>query len=96
MQIGIDVGATKIESVVLEDDGNEKYRSRTSCPKDYLSIIRIIKDIHQKLEKEFQKEKTTLCLSNINYNSLQKLFLSNDKPVISILFEFKQIFCGQE
>ena len=56
MQIGIDVGATKIESVVLEEDGNEKHRSRTSCPKDYLSIISIIKDIHQKLEKEFQKE----------------------------------------
>ena len=56
MQIGIDVGATKIESVVLEENGNEKHRSRTNCPKDYLSIISIIKDISQKLEKEFQKE----------------------------------------
>ena len=56
MQIGIDVGATKIESVVLEEDGNEKYRSRTDCPKNYLKIISTIKDIQQKLEKEFQKE----------------------------------------
>ena len=56
MQIGIDVGATKIESVVLEENGNEKHRSRTNCPKDYLSIISIIKDISQKLEKEFQRE----------------------------------------
>ena len=56
MQIGIDVGATKIESVVLEEDGNEKHRSRTDCPKDYLSIISTIKDIHRNLEKEFQKE----------------------------------------
>ena len=56
MQIGIDVGATKIESVVLEEDGNEKHRSRTDCPKDYLSIISTIKDIHHNLEKEFQKE----------------------------------------
>ena len=39
MQIGIDVGATKIETVLLEEDGNEKHRSRTNCPKDYLSII---------------------------------------------------------
>ena len=39
MQIGIDVGATKIESVVLEEDGNEKHRSRTACPKDYLTIV---------------------------------------------------------
>jgi len=56
MQIGIDVGATKIESVVLEENGSEKHRSRTNCPKDYLSIISTIKDINHKLEKEFQRE----------------------------------------
>ena len=56
MQIGIDVGATKIETVVLEHNGQEKYRSRTACPKDYLSIINAIKDISQKLEKEFKME----------------------------------------
>jgi len=36
MQIGIDVGATKIESVVLKDNGEESHRSRIDCPKDYL------------------------------------------------------------
>ena len=56
MQIGIDVGATKIESVVLEENGQEKHRSRTSCPKDYLSIVNAIKAISQKLEKEFKME----------------------------------------
>jgi fructokinase len=56
MQIGVDVGATKIESVVLEEDGNEKHRSRTACPKDYLAIINTIKEIHNKLEKEFKTE----------------------------------------
>ncbi len=56
MQIGIDVGATKIESVVLEENGNEKHRSRTNCPKDYLSIISTIKDLSNKLEKEFQRD----------------------------------------
>ena len=56
MQIGIDVGATKIESVVLEKNGEEKHRSRIDCPKDYLKIISAIKDINQKLEKEFKKE----------------------------------------
>ena len=55
MQIGIDVGATKIESVVLEEDGNEKHRSRPSCPKDYLSIVNTIKEIYKNLEKEFKK-----------------------------------------
>ena len=56
MQIGIDVGATKIETVVLEHNGQEKHRSRTACPKDYLSIINAIKNISQKLEKEFKME----------------------------------------
>jgi len=53
MQIGVDVGATKIESVVLDDNGNEKHRARTKCPKDYFTIIRTIKEINEKLEKEF-------------------------------------------
>jgi len=56
MQIGIDVGATKIESVVLEDSGQESHRSRTACPKDYTSIISTIKTIHDNLQKEFKKE----------------------------------------
>ena len=56
MQIGIDVGATKIETVVLEQNGQEKHRSRTACPKDYLSIINAIKDISKKLENEFKME----------------------------------------
>ena len=34
MQIGFDVGATKIESVVLEKTGQENFRERTNCPKD--------------------------------------------------------------
>ena len=50
MQIGIDVGATKIESVILEDNGEESHRSRVDCPKDYLKIIYTIKDIVNKLE----------------------------------------------
>ena len=56
MQVGIDVGATKIESVVLEKDGQERHRSRISCPKDYIQIITAIKDIHRKLEQEFKQE----------------------------------------
>ena len=52
MQIGFDVGATKIESVILDDQGNEKYRERTDYPKDYNSIICVIKDTVKKLEKK--------------------------------------------
>jgi len=56
MQIGIDVGATKIESVVLNDNGEESHRSRTNCPKEYLATINEIKDIVLKLEREFKRE----------------------------------------
>ncbi|AFS47128.1 ROK family kinase [alpha proteobacterium HIMB5] len=56
MQVGIDVGATKIESVVLEDNGQERHRSRIDCPKDYRSIVFSIKEIHQKLQEEFKLE----------------------------------------
>ena len=41
MQIGIDVGATKIESVVLEERWSMKDTDpEQPCPKDYLAIIR--------------------------------------------------------
>ena len=57
MQIGFDVGATKIESVILKDNGEEVDRSRRDCPKDYISIIQTIKDVVAELEK---KHKLTL------------------------------------
>ena len=105
MQIGIDVGATKIESVVLEEDGNEKHRSRTACPKDYLAIINTIKDIHHKLEKEFQTElpigvchpgihspQTGLVKNAPNCNWLEK------KPFQSDLRKAlgKEVFCEND
>jgi fructokinase len=52
MQIGFDVGATKIESVVLEDSGEENFRERTDCPKDYNSVIKNISEITKNLEKK--------------------------------------------
>ena len=39
MQIGFDVGATKIESVILKDNGEEVDRSRRDCPKDYITTV---------------------------------------------------------
>ena len=52
MQIGFDVGATKIESVILKDNGEEVDRSRRDCPKNYISIIQTIKDVVAELEKK--------------------------------------------
>ena len=52
MQIGIDLGATKIESVLLDNNNKELIRNRIETPKDYdktiISIISIIKDIEKK------------------------------------------------
>ena len=39
MQIGIDLGATKIESVLLDDKGSELHRSRKDSPKEYKETI---------------------------------------------------------
>ena len=58
MQIGIDLGATKIESVVLDNQGNEKLRERVDCPKNYNSIIEQIKKIVFDIEAKFQKTLT--------------------------------------
>ena len=51
MQIGIDLGATKIEHVVLEDDGKELIREREKSPTDYKSTLDTIEAIVNKLDK---------------------------------------------
>ena len=55
MQIGIDLGATKIESVLLENDGHELLRNRIDSPKDYKTTIDDITNIVKKIEKKFNK-----------------------------------------
>ena len=55
MQIGIDLGATKIESVLLENDGLELHRNRIDSPKDYKKTISDITNIVNKIEKKFNK-----------------------------------------
>ena len=56
MQIGIDLGATKIEYVLLDDDNKELIRNRISTPNNYddtlLSIINIVKDLERKKNKK--------------------------------------------
>ena len=41
MQIGIDLGATKIESVILKNNGQELGRFRIPCSKNYKKRPRI-------------------------------------------------------
>ena len=73
MQIGIDVGATKIESVVLDENGNESNRERTDCPKDYTKIIKTIKEISDKLEKELKESFEDGLSRKPNWKTLLKI-----------------------
>ena len=55
MQIGIDLGATKIESVLLKENGLELHRNRIQSPKNYQKTISDITDIVNNIEKKFKK-----------------------------------------
>ena len=56
MQIGIDLGATKIESVLLDINGSEVLRERNNTPKDYKETIISISNIVKNIEKKFNKK----------------------------------------
>jgi len=56
MQIGIDLGATKIESVLLDEKGKEHLREREKSPQDYSKTLTSIKNIVNKIEKKFAKK----------------------------------------
>ena len=46
MRIGIDLGGSKIEAIVLDEDGNERARRRVDSPKgEYDATIRAIRDL---------------------------------------------------
>ena len=56
MHIGIDLGATKIESVVLEKDGSELQRGRIESPKSYEKTLEFITKIVTDIEKKYKKK----------------------------------------
>ena len=55
MQIGIDLGATKIESVLLDQKGKELLRQREKTPESYHETISAIFNIVNQIEKQFNK-----------------------------------------
>ncbi len=53
MRVGVDLGGTKIEAIVLDEDGSEKARKRVATPKnDYHAIVRAIAQLVQTVEAE--------------------------------------------
>ena len=55
MQIGIDLGASKIEYVLLDEEGKEIVRERENSPTEYISTLNSIQKITNKLDKKFNK-----------------------------------------
>ena len=53
MQIGIDLGASKIESVLLDKDGKEHFRERENSPNNYVETLVSIEKIVTNIEKKF-------------------------------------------
>ena len=75
MQIGIDLGATKIESVLLENNGLELHRNRIDSPKDYKTTIDDITNIVKKIEKnrndiEFDIDGMVIKINDINTQNM--------------------------
>ncbi len=61
MQIGIDLGATKIEYVLLDNNNKELKRDRVQTPKDYENTIISITEIVKKLENKSGKFNVGIC-----------------------------------
>ena len=56
MQIGIDLGATKIEYVVLDDNNSEIIRQREITPHNYKELLKKISHIIKSLTKKYNQE----------------------------------------
>ena len=61
MQIGLDLGATKIEYVLLDNNNVEIKRDRVQTPKDYENTIIKITEIVKKLEDTSGKFNVGIC-----------------------------------
>ena len=51
MQIGIDLGATKIEYVLLDNNNKELERNRSETPKDFAKTIVVIRILSKNFKK---------------------------------------------
>ena len=61
MQIGIDLGATKIEFVLLDNNNKEIRRDRVSTPENYKNTILTLVDIVKKLDQSDKKFNIGIC-----------------------------------
>ena len=53
MRLGIDLGGTKIEAIVLDEDGAEMRRRRIPVPRgDYAATLSALKDLVSTFERD--------------------------------------------
>src|ERR1700760_1011839 len=51
-RIGVDLGGTKIEAILLSDDGSVSYRERIATPRSYAGSITAIAHLVESLESK--------------------------------------------
>ena len=61
MQIGIDLGATKIEYVLLDNNNKEIKRDRIPTPSDYQKTLLSLEDIIKKLDNKNKNFNVGIC-----------------------------------
>ena len=61
MQIGIDLGATKIEYVLLDNDNNEIKRNRIPTPRDYNKTLLALIEIIKKIDNDNKQYAVGIC-----------------------------------
>tara|TARA_B100001248_G_C27374146_1_gene453259 strand:- start:647 stop:1513 length:867 start_codon:yes stop_codon:yes gene_type:complete len=105
MKIGIDIGATKIESVILKKNGDEIERSRIPCPKSYKNIIKDICKIVFGLDRKYKRKfEVGVCHpGSIDYktglvkNSVNAKYLNRKKINIDLTKALKRkIICEND
>ena len=85
MQIGIDLGATKIEYVVLDNNNSEIVRQRESTPSNYKKLLEVISSIIKSLSSS---SPPAIMLKSF---SRDKSFFSN-VPILFPLFKIVKLF----
>ena len=56
MEIGIDLGATKIEYVILNDNNSELLRQRKKTPTNYKQLLKLLSNIIKELSKKYNQQ----------------------------------------
>ena len=61
MHIGIDLGGTKTESIIIDENGKELERIRRTTPKNYNGTLDTVCELVNYLEDKYKKMNHPLC-----------------------------------